>query len=124
MEQIMNIQEQEERDFYRDSTSDVDKYDAVLHAYNSGDTTHQWILSDRDCWYKNPYYVGPDQPHPESFRHDDDGYDVCVTCGVDTDNGVLHHRVGCPELEYDRYEAAQLQRLHEEHDGDWDDIPF
>lgn len=25
----------------------------------------QWILSDRDVWYRNPYYKGPPQPHPE-----------------------------------------------------------
>ena len=25
-----------------------------------------WILSPYDVWYKNPYYIGPDQPHPES----------------------------------------------------------
>lgn len=24
-----------------------------------------WILSDRDVWYRNPYYVGPVEPHPE-----------------------------------------------------------
>lgn len=24
-----------------------------------------WILSDRDVWYPNPYYVGPVVPHPE-----------------------------------------------------------
>lgn len=24
-----------------------------------------WILSDRDVWYRNPYYKGPPQPHPE-----------------------------------------------------------
>lgn len=26
---------------------------------------------------------------------ENDGYDVCVQCGTDTDNGVLHHRAGC-----------------------------
>lgn len=24
-----------------------------------------WILSDRDCWYRNPAYVGPPVGHPE-----------------------------------------------------------
>ncbi len=28
----------------------------------------QWILTDYDVWEKNPYYVGPDQPHPEDYR--------------------------------------------------------
>jgi len=26
-----------------------------------------WILSDRDCWYRNPFYDGPPQPHPEEY---------------------------------------------------------
>ena len=36
---------------------------------------NQWILTDYDVWVKNPYYRGPDQPHPE------DGYDYsdCIT---------------------------------------------
>jgi hypothetical protein len=25
----------------------------------------QWILSDYDTWHKNPFYIGPAQPHPE-----------------------------------------------------------
>lgn len=25
-----------------------------------------WILSPFDVWYANPYYIGPEQPHPES----------------------------------------------------------
>lgn len=30
-----------------------------------------WILSDRDVWYRNPFYQGPPVRHPE-----DDGDDV------------------------------------------------
>lgn len=25
-----------------------------------------WILSDREVWYRNPFYSGPAVPHPES----------------------------------------------------------
>jgi hypothetical protein len=32
-----------------------------------------WILHDRDVWVRNPYYVGPPQPHPE-----DEGYYASV----------------------------------------------
>jgi hypothetical protein len=28
-----------------------------------------WILSDRDVWYRNPFYSGPPVRHPE-----DEGY--------------------------------------------------
>lgn len=31
-----------------------------------------WILSDRDVWYQNPSYRGPDVPHPESYQDLDD----------------------------------------------------
>jgi hypothetical protein len=31
-----------------------------------------WILSDRDVWYKNPFYDGPKQPHPEDYQGDED----------------------------------------------------
>jgi hypothetical protein len=27
-----------------------------------------WILSDRDVWYKNPFYSGPPQPYPEDYQ--------------------------------------------------------
>lgn len=30
-----------------------------------------WILSDRDVWYKNPYYKGPPEPHPEDAMYGD-----------------------------------------------------
>ena len=26
-----------------------------------------WILTPRDVWYKNPYYEGPEVPHPEDY---------------------------------------------------------
>lgn len=32
----------------------------------------QWILSDRDVWYRNPFYKGPPQPHPEDDESDYD----------------------------------------------------
>lgn len=42
--------------------------DAVReYAYAVGHTRPlvQWILSDYDTWEPNPFYVGPDQGHPE-----------------------------------------------------------
>lgn len=43
--------------------AEMDYADAV--ARSEGRDDQQWILSDRDVWYKNPRYRGPDQPHPE-----------------------------------------------------------
>ena len=31
-----------------------------------------WILTDRDVWYKNPYYHGPAVRHPEEEDHEDE----------------------------------------------------
>lgn len=28
-----------------------------------------WILSNRDVWYKNPWYIGPARPHPEDEEY-------------------------------------------------------
>ena len=29
-----------------------------------------WLLNDRDIWIANPFYHGPDVPHPESYDYD------------------------------------------------------
>jgi hypothetical protein len=41
------------------------------YANNVGheNANYAWILSPRDVWYKNPWYYGPPEPHPEN------GYD-------------------------------------------------
>lgn len=31
-----------------------------------------WILSDRDVWYRNPFYTGPAEPHPEDACGEDE----------------------------------------------------
>ncbi len=31
-----------------------------------------WILSGRDVWYRNPFYVGPTTRHPEDDYGDDE----------------------------------------------------
>jgi len=59
----MNIQEQEERDFVVATDADWDRAEASeIGAQNS---TQAWILTDRDVWHPNPYYVGEIVPHPE-----------------------------------------------------------
>ena len=30
----------------------------------------EWILSDRDVWYHNPFYTGKPGPHPEEDTGD------------------------------------------------------
>jgi len=55
----MNDQEREELEFTYSTPAEVDRYDAELGAYNRNDTTSRWILSNRDVWYRNPFYSGP-----------------------------------------------------------------
>jgi hypothetical protein len=43
-------------------------------AWNAGEEVpdQAWLSHDWDVWVKNPHYVGPPVPHPES----DDAYDA------------------------------------------------
>lgn len=80
----MNVQEREELDFYPASAAEWDRFDTYLGAANNNDTQSAWLLSDRDVWYKNPFYVGPPQPHPEDYHFDDydesDEPNGCAEC--------------------------------------------
>ena len=59
----MNIQEQEERDFVVATDADWDRAEASeIGAQNPAQA---WILTARDVWHPNPYYVGEIVPHPE-----------------------------------------------------------
>lgn len=37
-----------------------------------------WILSDRDVWYRNPFYRGPAVPHPEMDIYEDEDDDISM----------------------------------------------
>ena len=69
-EDFFEDQEAEHYASQPDSIADIDRYDAELGALNRNDTTSEWILSDRDCWYRNPFFTGtPSGTHPED-EHD------------------------------------------------------
>ena len=51
----------------------------------------EWILSDRDCWYRNPAYTGPAGRHPEDDGYYDDEYDA----DLDESNLTRAPVVGC-----------------------------
>jgi len=42
----------------------------MIQIFGQEKPNQQWILTDYDVWAKNPYYVGPDQPHPEDDYED------------------------------------------------------
>lgn len=50
-------------EFTYSSDAEIDRYEAMLIAEQNPDRA--WINSGRDVWYKNPFYNGPDVPHPE-----------------------------------------------------------
>lgn len=43
------------------------------YVFNVGceDDTRPWICSDRDVWYRNPFYSGPPVQHPEEDYYED-----------------------------------------------------
>jgi hypothetical protein len=54
-----------ERDSQVSSTMECSQEDARLAGRTR--SNQAWILSDFDVWHRNPYYVGPAQPHPEDY---------------------------------------------------------
>ena len=40
----------------------------MIQIFGWENPTEQWILTDYDVWERNPYYHGPDQPHPEDYN--------------------------------------------------------
>lgn len=59
----MNIQEQEERDYFPESAANLDLQETALWGVHYPERA--WLLSDYDVWVKNPSYHGPEVPHPE-----------------------------------------------------------
>lgn len=41
-------------------------------AHNAGmdNPDRCWLLDSRDVWVRNPFYTGPEEPHPEDDRDD------------------------------------------------------
>ena len=79
-----SIQAQEERDFHVASDSEWDR--AGASEMGAEDRDRAWILSDRDVWYANPYYVGPAVPHPEDDQYEDEAGDPAPAATNDLDD--------------------------------------
>ena len=56
-----------EQDTYY-SEGDYDRADALDQGQYAPDRA--WVLTDRDVWHRNPFYVGPRMPHPEDDVED------------------------------------------------------
>ncbi len=64
-EQLTGLEEHL-RDCLPSTTAELDRDDANLAGRSR--TKQAWILSDRDVWYRNPYYVGPPVQHPDYWE--------------------------------------------------------
>lgn len=67
--------EREEALFEEATVTFADRVDHAAYVAGAENTDVAWILSDRDVWYANPYYVGPPVPHPEYEGDIDPPYD-------------------------------------------------
>ena len=61
-----NTQEDPREDVFA-TESDADREEALY--LSSQDTERAWVLTNRDVWHPNPFYRGPEVPHPESDPH-------------------------------------------------------
>ena len=50
--------------------SDADWDRGAVIELGAAHPDHAWILTDRDCWYPNPFYTGPKVRHPEDDSED------------------------------------------------------
>tara|TARA_R100000750_G_C2333453_1_gene91097 strand:- start:52 stop:237 length:186 start_codon:yes stop_codon:yes gene_type:complete len=53
----------QESDFYVPTHQDIIREQARQLGAQKPDRC--WILTDYDTWERNPFYTGPEQPHPE-----------------------------------------------------------
>jgi len=60
------IQQIEEEDFNHTSAGEWDQAGALYDARPD----QEWILSNRDCWYRNPAFTGTPGRHPEEDPED------------------------------------------------------
>lgn len=80
---MMNIQEQEERDFVIDPIHLYDREEAQRGAEWAGEWKKEWLYTSRDQWVKNPMYHGPVGPHPEDPEMSDEEWKVyCEAYGA------------------------------------------
>jgi hypothetical protein len=61
----MNFDPADDSDFTYDTVAQADA--GLAAAVGSERPDRAWVLSDRDVWYRNPYYQGLPVPHPEDW---------------------------------------------------------
>ena len=53
----------EEATFHYATDAEWDRASAL--ELGAANPDRAWILTDRDAWHRNPFYTGPERPHPE-----------------------------------------------------------
>lgn len=66
----MHPHEQEEIEFHYSSMQEWDREEA--RQLGQSDPDRAWVLTGNDVWLRNPYYHGPDVPHPEADDYEDE----------------------------------------------------
>lgn len=47
-----------------------------------------WISTSWDTWEPNPFYVGPEEPHPELFDYEEEGFTATPGIAVASDDDL------------------------------------
>lgn len=66
--------EEEHAEFHYSSLAELDAEEARI--YGEANPDRAWILTGADVWHANPYYKGPEVPHPEAYDINDEYDDV------------------------------------------------
>ena len=64
----MNVQEQEEQDFYRMSPYEFEA--AAVQQEGANRASQRYLLTDFDTWVLNPFWDGVDPSHPEADQQE------------------------------------------------------
>ena len=89
------------------STAEIDYHDAM--AYGEQHPEIEWILSDRDVFYRNLFYSGVRTPHPYDLDNEDD-----------------EERIDDVLRQHNFITALPIKQYHSPYDNviEDDDIPF
>lgn len=93
------------RDNWDESEEMATEYDAMKeYARNAGSERPEdaWILTPYDVWERNPFYCGPEIPHPESYT-DELVEDVCDECNTPCKECKCIEQGKAEALEYNFY---------------------
>lgn len=74
----------DDQDFHYASDHELDREEARILGAQS--PHRAWIATDRDVWHRNPYYNGPDVPHPEDY--DESEEKGSEPCNFDLDDEI------------------------------------